>query len=81
MKISLADHDYLKLQKDPLEEYLSIFSTNFALNVAIFTFTMISTFTFLHSKTDKTSKSGILELLPSWYILSLSLKEKVFAKI
>ena len=33
---------------------------------------MRSTFTFfLHSKTEKTSKSGILEMLPSWYILSL----------
>ena len=45
------------------------FSTNFALNVAIFTFTMRSTFTFLHSKTEKISKSGILEMLPPWYIL------------
>ena len=29
------------------------FSTNLALNVAIFTFTMRSTFTFLHSKRQK----------------------------
>ena len=34
MKISHADHDYLKLEKDPLEKYLTVFSTNFALNVA-----------------------------------------------
>ena len=27
MKISHADHDYLKLKKDPLEKYLSDFST------------------------------------------------------
>ena len=52
MKISHADHDYLKLSKDPLEKYLSVFSTNFALNIAIFTFTMRSTFKFLHSKTE-----------------------------
>ena len=45
------------------------------LNVAIFTLTMRSTFT-LHSKTEKISKSGILEMLPSWYILSLSPKGK-----
>ena len=31
---------------------------------------------FLHSKTEKTSKSGILETLPSWYILSLKPKGK-----
>ena len=32
---------------------------------------------FLHSKTEKKqSKSGILEILPSWYILSLKPKEK-----
>ena len=31
---------------------------------------------FLHSKTEKTSKSGVLEMLPSWYILSLKPKGK-----
>ena len=42
----------------------------------MFTFTMRSTFTlFLHSKTEKTSKSGILEMLPSWYLLSLKPKQ------
>ena len=40
MKISHADHDYLKLFKDPLEKYLSVSQYKFALNVAIFTFTM-----------------------------------------
>ena len=32
---------------------MRFFSTNFALYVAIFTFTMRSTYTFLHSKTEK----------------------------
>ena len=45
MKASHADHDYLKLKQDPLEKYLCVFSTSFALNVTIFTFTMRSTFT------------------------------------
>ena len=31
---------------------------------------------FLHSKREKTSKSGILEILPSWNILSLRPKVK-----
>ena len=48
MKISHVDHDYLKRQKDPLEKYLCIFSTNVALNVAIYTFTMRSTFKFFY---------------------------------
>ena len=58
-------------------------STNFELNVAILTFTMISTFTcfFFIPKEKKTSKSVILEMLPSWYILSLKPKGNVIAKI
>ena len=80
MEISHADHDYLKLKTDPLEKYLSVFQYKFVLNIAIFTFTMRSTFTFLHSETDKTSKSGILEMLPPWYILSLKPKEKGYCK-
>ena len=31
MKISHADHDYLKLKKDPLEKYLSVFQYKGAL--------------------------------------------------
>ena len=57
MKISHADHYYKKLKKDPLENFLGVYSINFALNVAIFTFTMISNFTFLHSKTEKKHKN------------------------
>ena len=45
MKKGHSDHDYSKLWKDPLEKYLSVFSTRFALSIAIFTFTMRSTFT------------------------------------
>ena len=73
MKISHADHDELKTKKDPLEKYFSVFffSTNFALNVAIFTFTMKSTFTFFTFQNRKNpSNSDILEMLPSWYISS-----------
>ena len=55
----------------------AIFSTNFALKEgAIFTFTMRSTFTFFTFQKRKTSQSSILEILPSWYILSLKPKEK-----
>ena len=36
MKVSHADHDYLKLKNDPLQSIYAFFSTNFALNVAIF---------------------------------------------
>ena len=40
-------------------------------------FTMNSTFTsFTLQKRKKTSKSGILEILPSWFILSLKPKGK-----
>ena len=46
MKVSHDDHDYLKLLKYPLEKYYVFFSTDFVLNVAIYTFTMRSTFTF-----------------------------------
>ena len=55
MKISHANHDYLKLQKDPLEKYLSVFffKTFFALNVAIFTFAVRSTFMFFSPKEKK----------------------------
>ena len=53
------------------------FSTNIALNVSIFTLTMRSTFTFFYIPNEKkTSKSGILQILPSWYILSLKPKGK-----
>ena len=38
-------------------------------NVVVFSFTMRSNFTFLaFQKRKKTSKSGILEIFPSWYI-------------
>ena len=46
------------------------------LNVAIFTFTMRSTLTFFTFQNRKTSKSCILEMLPSWFILSLKPKGK-----
>ena len=47
------------------------------LDVAILSFTMVSTFMFFYiPKEKKTSKSGILEILPSWYILSLRPKGK-----
>ena len=67
MKISDVDHDYLKLLKAPLEKYYAFFRTIFALNVAIFKFTMRSTFTFFtfQERKKNTSKSGILELIPS----------------
>ena len=69
MKISHVDHDQLKPKKDPLKKYLSVFSANSVLNVAIFMFTMRSTFTFFtFQNRKKTSKSGILEMLPSWYV-------------
>ena len=56
----------------------TFFSTNFALKEGtIFSFTMRSTFTFFFTfQKRKTSKSSILEILPSWYILSLKPKEK-----
>ena len=48
------------------------FQYKFCAYVAIFTFTMRSTFTFFtFQNRKKASKSGILEILPSWYILSL----------
>ena len=57
MKISHTNHDYLKLKKDPLEKYLSVFfSTNFPLNVAIFTFSMRSIFTFFTFQNRKNIK-------------------------
>ena len=56
MKISHADHEYLKLKKDPLEKYLSVFSTNFALNIIIFMFTMRPTFTFFTFQNRKNIK-------------------------
>ena len=41
MKISNVDNDYLKLWKRSFREvFYAFFSTNVALNVAIFTFTM-----------------------------------------
>ena len=40
MKVSHADYYYLDLWKDPLKSIYAIFSTNVALNVAIFSFTM-----------------------------------------
>ena len=44
----------------------TFFSTSFALYVAIFMFTMRSTFTsFTFQKRKQTSKSGILEISPS----------------
>ena len=44
----------------------------FSFKIAIFALTMGSFITFLISKREKASKSGILEIFPSWKILSLS---------
>ena len=49
---------------------MRFFNTNFALNVAIFTFKMRSSLRFYNAEEIKTSISGISEILPSWYILS-----------
>ena len=44
----------------------------FSFKIAIFALTMGSLLRFLISKREKASKSGILEIFPSWLILSLN---------
>ena len=66
MKISHVDHDYLKrFSVQILRLMLPFLRLPWDLLLR-----------FLHSKTEKTSKSGILEMLPSWYLLSLKPKGK-----
>ena len=66
MKVSHADNDYLKLKKDSSEKYLCVYQYKFYVNHEIYFYGVFFTF-----QKRKTTKSGILEILPSWYILSL----------
>ena len=69
MKISHADHE--KANEISCREVFKRFSVQ-TLRLMLPFFLC-----FLHSKTEKNpSKSGILEMLPSWYILSLKPKGK-----
>ena len=78
MKISQVDHDYLNLKKDPIEKYLSVFQYKFCAECChVYVYHEIYFYVFYIPKQKrKTSKPGILEILPSWYILSLKPKGK-----
>ena len=53
------------------EVFMHFSGTRFPLNVAVFAFTMRSNFTFLtFQKREKTSKSGIIEILTLWCMYS-----------
>ena len=63
MKVKHGNHDYLEQLKYPLEKYLCVLEYNYVLNVASFTFTMRSIFTFLTFQKIKKLKLSILEIL------------------
>ena len=78
MKISPANHEYLKLWKDPLKKYLCVFQYKFCnKSCHFYIYHEIYFYVFLHSKTEKNIKIWQLRNIAfTWYISSLKPKGK-----